>query len=231
MSPPTLFYSDTPVILKKDITDLTDYLYALEQMETWRHAIIENNGPEYLWLLEHRALITAGLRANKSDLLKPHALPLYNIRRGGQYTYHGPGQRIAYLVLNLKQRHADVKDFIQILQQWIIHTLHHLGIKAFTIADHIGVWVNTRNKKKETVPSKIAAIGIHLRRWVSIHGIAINIHPNLEDFHTIIPCGIKDYGVTSLEECGVKVTMKQFDEFLCQEFNRFFGPLMTHHTQ
>ena len=171
---------------------LVDYRHALSVMARQRQALYHHDMPEAVWLLEHAPLYTAGISAKTEDILNP-ALPVYHTRRGGKMTYHGPGQRVAYVMMDLRQRKRDVRQFIRQLEDWIVATLAHFGIKGEHDPDHIGVWVEGE---------KIAAIGVQLSKWISSHGIAINLDPDLDHFRGIIPCGIKDKGVTSLAALG-----------------------------
>lgn len=198
--------------------DLIPYQEALEFMQQRVAAIAADTAKECVWFLEHPPLYTAGTSAKISDLLAPVRFPVYEAGRGGQYTYHGPGQRVVYVMLNLKKRHKqDVRLFVQLLEQWIINTLQHFDIKGETRPDRIGVWVKTGHSE-----AKIAALGIRLRKWISFHGIAINISPNLNHFLGIVPCGIKDYGVTSFEDLGIKTTLLSVDKVLKKEFIHLF---------
>lgn len=193
-----------------------DYLQAVHLMEARAAAIRSGEKEELVWLLEHPPLYTAGTSAKHSDLLDNKTFPVYKTGRGGQYTYHGPGQRIAYVMLDLKKRTPDVRLFVKNLERWIITTLAAFGIEGDVREGRIGVWV------KKPQEAKIAALGIRIRQWVTYHGIAINIHPDLTHYSGIVPCGIKEYGVTSLKELGVGVTMQEFDEQLIKSFHLIF---------
>lgn len=185
--------------------------------------IIAKQANELVWFLEHPALYTAGSSAKPSDLLVSEKLPVFDTRRGGQYTYHGPGQRIVYLCLNLKERshpdHPDIRAYIKLLEYWIITSLSHIGIKGEIREGRIGIWVKDRQGNE----AKIAAIGVHVKQWVTSHGIAINVHPNLDHFKGIVPCGIREYGVTSIHAYGVPITMLEFDQILLKTFEELFG--------
>jgi len=173
-----------------------------------------------VWLLEHPPLYTAGTSAKQTDLIGGNDFPVYNAGRGGQYTYHGPGQRVGYVMLNLKQRGAmDVRGYVASLEQWIIATLAQFGVESFTRDGRIGVWTIDRAGKE----AKIAALGIRMRKWVSFHGVCINLNPNLSHYAGIVPCGISDYGVTSLKQLGISPSMEELDTVLKQEFKKVFG--------
>lgn len=186
------------------------YPDALGQMEAQVADMLGGMAQEQIWLLEHPPLYTAGTSAKSSDLLSPQAFPVYETGRGGQYTYHGPGQRIAYVMLNLKQRGAmDVRAYVKSLEDWVIHTLAEFGVESFVREGRIGVWVNTPKGE-----AKIAAIGIRIRQWVTYHGICINLNPNLSHYAGIVPCGISEFGVTSLHKLGIRATMEALDTAL-----------------
>jgi lipoyl(octanoyl) transferase len=181
--------------------------------------------PESVWLLEHPHLYTAGTSANDADLLR-HDLPVFQTGRGGQYTYHGPGQRVGYVMLNLRQRQVtpDIKRFVWQLEEWIIRTLACLGVKGERREGRVGIWVDMAPYGFAAgYEAKIAAIGVRIRRWVSFHGIAINVDPDLSMFNGIVPCGISQHGVTSLKQLGFDVEMSAFDDILKQEFLGVFG--------
>jgi lipoyl(octanoyl) transferase len=199
---------------------LVDYDEAISFMEARVAAIHEGRAPETVWLLEHPPLYTAGTSADRSDLLTPNRFPVYAAGRGGQYTYHGPGQRIGYVMLDLNRRGRDVRAFVRALEEWIILTLAEFGVKGERRDDRIGIWVDRGNGSWE----KIAAIGVRLRRWVSFHGIAINVHPELEHFSGIVPCGISDAGVTSLAALGIEATLADVDAALQKTFETAFPP-------
>ena len=206
---------------------LTSYEDALTFMEARVDAISKGTAEECIWLLEHPPLYTAGTSAQIEDLVDPDRFPVYEAKRGGQYTYHGPGQRVAYVMLDLNQRGKDVRQFVQKLEHWVIDTLDSFNIKGEIREGRVGVWV-TRPDKPLTVTGqpaedKIAAIGIRLRKWVSFHGISINVEPDLEHFSGIVPCGITEHGVTSLVDLGLPVTMDDLDVALKASFERNFG--------
>jgi lipoyl(octanoyl) transferase len=200
---------------------LTEYAEALAFMEARVQAIHEGSQDELVWLVEHPPLYTAGTSARPQDLTEPGRFPVFDAGRGGQYTYHGPGQRVAYLMLDLKRRRQDVRAFVGALEEWIIRALARHGIAGERRETGVGVWVERPDGGGD---EKIAAIGIRLRRWVSFHGIAVNVDPNLSHFSGIVPCGIPDAGVTSLAAQGVAVTMAEFDNSLKAAFQEVFGP-------
>ncbi|WP_417688828.1 lipoyl(octanoyl) transferase LipB [Roseibium sp.] len=208
------------------VTDaLVDYEAALAEMESHVARIAEGTGNERVWLLEHPPLYTAGTSANDADLISPDRFPVYKTGRGGQHTYHGPGQRVAYVMLDLKRRKQDVRAFVAALEAWIINSLWHYHIRGERREDRVGVWVR-RPEKGAGVEDKIAAIGIRLRKWVTFHGISFNVEPELEHFSGIIPCGIQEHGVTSLVDLGIPVTMPENDSVLRAEFEKIFGPTL-----
>ena len=199
--------------------ELVPYPDAIEKMEARVAQIVAGDADEQLWLLQHPPVYTAGTSANSSDLLSDE-IPVYEAGRGGQYTYHGPGQRVVYLMLNLQKRQPDLRLYIQTLEQWIINTLAEFDVVGQHRPGRIGIWVETDSTEK-----KIAAIGVRIRRWVTFHGIAINVNPDLTHFNGIVPCGIKEYGVTSLHDLGIKATMAEVDSALERNFlhNRFLN--------
>ncbi|MDA8853251.1 lipoyl(octanoyl) transferase LipB [Amylibacter sp.] len=203
-----------------------DYPDALEQMEQIVSGLISGNDLEHVWLLEHPELYTAGTSANLSDLIDPDLFPVYSSQRGGQYTYHGPGQRIAYTMLDLNKRGKDVRKYVYSLEEWIIQTLAEFGIKGERRKDRVGVWVVRDDKPPSSsgqfLEDKIAAVGVRLRKWMSFHGIAINVNPNLNHYKGIVPCGIQQHGVTSLADLGLKVTIEDLDKALIKTFDNVF---------
>jgi lipoyl(octanoyl) transferase len=200
------------------------YQEAITAMEARVAAIAAADAPELVWLLEHPPLYTAGTSGNDSDLLDAR-FPLFATGRGGQLTYHGPGQRVAYVMLDLKRRQPDVRAFVAGLEEWIIRALARFNVKGERREDRVGVWVKRPDKGPDH-EDKIAAIGVRLRRWVSFHGISINVEPDLSHFAAIVPCGITDprYGVTSLADLGLPVTLADVDVALRQAFEEVFGP-------
>jgi lipoyl(octanoyl) transferase len=203
--------------------DLVPYPEALSFMEARARAIAEGQAREMVWLLEHPPLYTAGTSAQPADLIAPDRVPVYVAGRGGQYTYHGPGQRVAYVMLDVRQRGGDVRAFVHDLEAWLIETLSTFGVRGETRSDRVGVWV-PRPERGPGVEDKIAAIGIRLRRWISFHGISLNVTPDLEHFSGIVPCGVSQHGVTSLADLGVNVSMEEVDRALRASFEARFGP-------
>lgn len=208
---------------------LTPYPDALAFMEARADAIRAGTAGELVWLVEHPALYTAGTSADLKDLIAPDRFPVYDAGRGGEYTYHGPGQRVAYVMLDLKRRKEDVRTFVAALESWIIKALASFAIKGEVREDRVGVWV-ARPEKAGIAPGvpaedKIAAIGIRLRKWVSFHGISLNVEPELEHFTGIVPCGIAAHGITSLVDLGLPVTMDDADLALFEAFGDVFGPV------
>lgn len=199
------------------------YEAALAQMEARAAAVAAGDASEQVWLLEHPPLYTAGTSADAADLVDPERFPIFKAGRGGQYTYHGPGQRVAYLMLDLRTRGRDVRCFVSGVEQLVIETLAEFGVSGERRDGRIGVWV----VKPDGCEAKIAAIGIRIRRWVSFHGLSINVSPDLSHFSGIVPCGITDYGVTSLADLGVPATMADVDAALERNFTRLFGPTST----
>jgi len=203
------------------------YPEALAFMEARVAAIAAGEADEAIWLLEHPPLYTAGTSARIEDLTDPERFPVYDAGRGGQYTYHGPGQRVIYVMLDLNKRGRDVRCFVRQLEDWVIATLAEFNVKGEIRAGRVGVWVT--RPEKGTGPDgappedKIAAIGVKLRRWVSFHGISINVEPDLSHFGGIVPCGIRDHGVTSLVDLGLPVTMADLDAALRHTFATTFG--------
>ena len=206
---------------------LTDYPNAIQAMENRVAGIISGDMDEQVWLLEHPPLYTAGTSANEADLLDHNRFPVYEARRGGEYTYHGPGQRVAYAMLNLNQREKDVRKYVNLLEEWIIQTLQEFGVKGERREGRVGVWVVRPDRPPlpdgSPAEDKIAAIGVRIRRWVTFHGISINVEPDLEHFNGIVPCGINDYGVTSLVDLGIPATMNDVDIALKSTFSHVFG--------
>ncbi len=202
------------------------YPEVLAFMEARVAAISAGEADEAIWLLEHPPLYTAGTSARIEDLVEPDRFPVYEAGRGGQYTYHGPGQRVVYVMLDLNKRGRDVRCFVRRLEQWVIATLASFNVKGEIRDGRVGVWVTRPDRAPgpDGAPAedKIAAIGIKLRRWVSFHGISINVEPDLSHFGGIVPCGIRDHGVTSLVDLGLPVTMDDLDAVLRQKFEEIF---------
>src|SRR6266478_802046 len=200
-----------------------DYLEAVAAMEARAVAIAAQQTPEMVWLLEHPPLYTSGTSGKAGDLLDPR-FPLFSTGRGGQLTYHGHGQRVVYVMLDLKQRRPDVRAYVAGLEEWIIRTLEAFNVRGERREDRVGVWVK-RPDKGTGFEDKVAALGVRLRRWVSFHGISINVKPDLTHFAAIVPCGVVDprYGVTSLVDLGHPVTMTDVDIALRRAFEQVFG--------
>ncbi|MEM1038998.1 MAG: lipoyl(octanoyl) transferase LipB [Pseudomonadota bacterium] len=207
------------------------YEGAVAAMERRVEAIAKSESSECVWLLEHPPLFTAGTSANAQDLLGTPDFPVYKTGRGGQYTYHGPGQRVCYVMLDLKRRRPDVRAYVVALEDWLIGTLDEFNVVGERREDRVGVWVSrpTKAPLPDGTPAedKIAAIGIRLRKWVSFHGISINHEPNLTHFDGIVPCGVQGHGVTSLVDLGLPVTMDDLDLALRQQFELRFGPTLS----
>ncbi len=196
------------------------YPDAVTFMETRADQIRAGSAPEAIWLVEHPPLYTAGTSADPAELVDPDRLPVFQSARGGRYTYHGPGQRVAYVMLDLKARGGDLRAFVGALEAWVINTLAAFGVKGEIRCGRVGVWVNLPGGME----AKIAAIGIRVRRMVSYHGISINVAPDLDHFSGIVPCGIADHGVTSLKAIGLTVSMADLDLELMRQFGEIFGP-------
>jgi lipoyl(octanoyl) transferase len=203
--------------------DLVPYEAALTFMRARGEAIADGTAREAIWLLEHPPLYTAGTSAKPQDLLEPGRFPVYEAGRGGQFTYHGPGQRIVYVMLDVKRRFGDVRRFVTGLETWTVAALAELGVTGSTRPDRVGVWVDhVRDGAPAT--DKIAALGVRLRRWVSTHGISINVDPDLTHFAGIVPCGISDAGVTSLRDLGLTASMGDLDGVLRRTFEARIAP-------
>jgi lipoyl(octanoyl) transferase len=194
-------------------------------MEAHVAAMVEGRAGELVWLLEHPPVYTAGVSARDGDLLAPGRLPVFKTGRGGQFTYHGPGQRVAYLMLDLNARRRDVRAFVAALETWVIGALEAFNVRGEVRNGRVGVWVERRRPGLPSRDDKIAAIGVKIRRWVSFHGVALNVEPDLSHFSGIVPCGISEHGVTSLVDLGLPVTMDEADAALKASFQRVFGPV------
>ncbi|KJF74796.1 lipoyl(octanoyl) transferase LipB [Agrobacterium arsenijevicii] len=207
---------------------LVPYEQAIEEMEREVAAIANGEADELVWLLEHPPLYTAGTSADAVDLIEPDRFPVFATGRGGEYTYHGPGQRVVYVMLDLKRRRQDVRAYVAALENVIIRTLDKMNVRGERREDRVGVWV--RRPEKPLLPGggmaedKIAALGIRLRKWVSFHGLSINVDPDLTHFSGIVPCGISAYGVTSLVDLGLPVMIGDVDVLLREAFEEVFGP-------
>jgi lipoyl(octanoyl) transferase len=202
------------------------YEEAVAEMEARAAAIAAGEAPEMVWLVEHPPLFTAGTSATGEDLAGTDRFPVFTTGRGGRLTYHGPGQRVAYAMLDLKKRGADVRRYVVALEEWIIRTLAAFDVTGERREDRVGVWV-ARPDKGKGYEDKIAALGIRVKRWVTMHGVAINVAPDLSHFEGILACGINEqrYGVTSLADLGVKASMQDVDEALKRSFEELFGPI------
>lgn len=205
------------------------YEAAVAFMEARARAIRDEGASELLWFLEHPPLYTAGTSARESDLRDATRFPVFDAGRGGQYTYHGPGQRVAYVMLDVGARGRDVRAFVQSLERWVIETLEGLGIESGPREGRVGVWVDRDPIGDTAREDKIAAIGVRLKRWVSFHGVSLNIQPELEHFSGITPCGISDprYGVTSLRDLGLDISMGDADKAFAQAFEHAFASTLT----
>jgi lipoyl(octanoyl) transferase len=201
------------------------YPDAVAAMEARAAAIAEGRAGELVWLLEHPPLYTAGVSARPGDLLDPGRFPVFETGRGGQFTYHGPGQRVAYVMLDLSTRRKDVRAFVAALEAWVIGALARFNVKGEVRSGRVGVWVERRTAGAPPREDKIAAVGIKLRRWVSFHGVALNVEPDLSHFDGIVPCGVTDHGVTSLVDLGLPVTMDEADAALKAAFQEVFGAI------
>ena len=212
---------NSPLVLKPEwkITEgLVPYPEAVAGMEARAAAIAEGKAGELVWLLEHPPIYTAGTSARDEDLLDPR-FPVFRTGRGGQYTYHGPGQRVGYVMLDLRQRRQDVRLFVRDLEEWLIETLALFNVKGERREGRVGIWV----RRADGGEDKIAALGVRIRRWVSFHGVALNVEPDLSHFSGIVPCGVSGHGVTSLAALGLPVAMADVDVALQQAFRKVFG--------
>ena len=217
---PATFSTDAATIRSSD--DEVVYPEAVKQMEARVLEIAQGKASEMIWFLQHPALYTAGTSAKADDLVDPDRFDVFKTGRGGQYTYHGPGQRVVYVMLDIKKRGRDIKAFVCALENWIIDTLAEFGVQGGRREGRVGVWVN----KPDGSEAKIAALGIRIRKWVSFHGISINLDPDLTHFSGIIPCGISDHGVTSLKDLGIEANMEDLDKALIRNFEKQFAPLI-----
>ena len=225
-----MFAADGAPAVRWRITDRpVAYEEAVRLMEDEVAKIAAGEADELVWLLEHPPLYTAGTSADSKDLLAPDRFPVFQTGRGGEYTYHGPGQRVAYIMLDLKRRRQDVRAFVSALEDVVIGTLADMNIRGERREDRVGVWVERPERPRlpdgSTAEDKIAAIGIRLRKWVSFHGFSLNVDPDLDHFSGIVPCGISHYGVTSLVDLGQLVMMSDVDTLIRSNFERVFGPV------
>ncbi len=213
----TLPQLETPVVW--DVTGgLSPYLQALARMEAHVANIAAGREAERIWLLEHPEIYTAGTSAKAADLIDPYRFPVYETGRGGQYTYHGPGQRVGYVMLNLAKRGGDVRAFVAALESWLIAALGEFGIAGERREDRVGIWV-----KRGSHEDKIAALGIRVRKGITFHGVSLNVNPDLNNFSGIVPCGVVEHGVTSLADLGIGASMIDVDAALKKHFQLFFG--------
>jgi lipoyl(octanoyl) transferase len=227
---PTNFFAEdgAPPVEWKVSDGLTDYDVAVAFMEDRVERIAKGEADELVWLVEHPPLYTAGTSAVDDDLLTPDRFPVYRTGRGGEYTYHGPGQRVVYVMLDLRRRTRDVRALVSALEALAIGTLAEMNVRGERREDRVGVWVQRPERPAapdgSVAEDKIAAIGVRLRKWISYHGIAINVDPDLEHFSGIVPCGITAHGVTSLVDLGLPVTLSDVDVKLRGVFEEIFGP-------
>jgi lipoyl(octanoyl) transferase len=219
--------ADCPPVRWRISDSLVAYEAAVAEMEREVGLIADGKASELVWLLEHPPLYTAGTSASAADLIEPDRFPVHATGRGGEYTYHGPGQRVAYVILDLKRRRQDVRAFVAALEEVIILTLDAMNVRGERREDRVGVWVRRPEKPRladgSMAEDKIAALGIRLRRWVSFHGLSINVDPDLGHFSGIVPCGISNFGVTSLVDLGLPVMMTDVDMRLRDAFEQVFG--------
>lgn len=213
-----------PVEWHEDLAHPVEYPSAIEAMESRVSAIYEQSAPEQVWILQHRPLYTAGTSANSEDLLEPDRFPVYRTGRGGQYTYHGPGQLVGYVMMDLTRRGSDVRRFVRDLEDWLIETLARFGVRGERRDGRVGIWVDRGPQENgERREDKIAAIGVRVRRWVTYHGVSLNVEPDLSHFSGIVPCGIAEHGVTSLVDLGITATADDVAWAMRQSFQTVFG--------
>ena len=208
-----------PLIEWKITDSLVPYKSSVEAMEKRVEAIRTGVAHELVWLLEHPAIYTRGTSANEDELLRTPRFPIFDSGRGGRYTYHGPGQRVIYVMLDLRRRGSDIHAYVRGLEQWLIDSLANFGLKAVRHPERVGIWVPCDNGCE----AKIGAIGVRVRRWVSFHGVSLNVAPNLDHYSDIVPCGVLDYGVTSIAALGLTIKMSEVDFVLRQNFEKHFG--------
>ncbi|MBT3533059.1 MAG: lipoyl(octanoyl) transferase LipB [Rhodospirillaceae bacterium] len=199
--------------------ELIDYQQAVRTMEERVAAIRADEADELVWLLQHPALYTAGTSAKEADLLDSGGLPVYRTGRGGQYTYHGPGQRVAYVMLDLQRRKLDIRCYVAMLEDWLIATLNRFSLRGERREGRVGIWIDRGHGRDD----KIGAIGVRVRRWVTYHGISLNVEPDLSHYDGIVPCGIQEHGVTSLVDLGLPIDMAEVDVQLAQAWADIFG--------
>lgn len=188
---------------------LVDYPEAIATMQSHILDLQKGQAEEMVWLLEHPPIYTGGTSAQTQDLLEKLRFPVYETGRGGQYTYHGPGQRVAYVMIDLSRRQKDLRAYVQALENWLIDVLAFLGLDAFQRPGRVGIWVNNQGREE-----KVAAIGVRVSKWVTYHGIALNVDPDLSHFSGIVPCGLSSFGVTSLRQLGIALSLEEVDEIL-----------------
>tara|TARA_B100001250_G_C19703044_1_gene745648 strand:+ start:148 stop:789 length:642 start_codon:yes stop_codon:yes gene_type:complete len=205
--------------------NLVDYLVAEESMTNRVNKIISHQQSELIWMLQHKSVFTLGASSKKNDLLLPSDIPVYQTRRGGQMTYHGPGQRVIYLLIDLRKKEKDIKKFVWLLEEWIIEVLKELDITGFRLKGLVGIWVE--DKRNQNIDGsfhhKIASIGLKIRKWVTYHGLSLNIDPDLEPFKRIVPCGIKDKGVTSIQKLRGNSSIDKIDGLFKEKYSRIFN--------
>ena len=211
------------LILIDNSNDLIKYKSALEKMDTIVNSVASGVKAETVWFLQHPEIYTAGTSANEKDLLAPNRFPVYKTGRGGRFTYHGPGQVVGYVILNLKNQKKDVRAYIHNLEKWIINTLRVFGVVGERRPGRVGIWVVTGvSTNGDPIEKKIAAIGVRIRNWITFHGVSLNVNPILEHFDGIVPCGIKEHGVTSLADLGVHTQMEEVVNILKENFEETF---------
>ncbi len=222
---PAASLSTLPATVDWRVSDgLVAYEDAVAEMERLAAAIHAGEAPETVWLLEHPPLYTAGTSADAADLLQPERFPVHRTGRGGEFTYHGPGQRVAYVMLDLKRRNPDVRAYVHGLEGWLIAALDRLGVEGERRQGRVGIWVRRTDRNEPLREDKITAIGVRVRRWVTFHGVSLNVEPDLGHFEGIVPCGISGHGVTSLVDLGIPVSMSDVDAALKGAFDEVFGP-------
>lgn len=212
--------SNRKIYLYKN-SDPVEYVSAIHKMDEMVDNIIHGRMNETLWFLEHPSVYTAGTSSKKRDLLNQKLFPIIQTGRGGQYTYHGPGQRVVYVMINLEYYKKDIRQYIRNLEKWLINSLLNFGINGKTYSGRIGIWVDDKQEKLSQ-EKKIAAIGVRIRRWITLHGISLNINPDLENYKGIVPCGLKEYGITSIKNLGLSLENDFIDNILVSEFEKIF---------
>ncbi|HIA22064.1 MAG TPA: lipoyl(octanoyl) transferase LipB [Alphaproteobacteria bacterium] len=208
-----------PIIEWKITDSLVPYKSSVEAMEQRVAAIRTGVARELVWLLEHPEIYTRGTSANEDELLRKPRFPVFETGRGGRYTYHGPGQRVIYVMLDLRRRGSDIRAYVRDLEQWLIDSLADFGLNAERRLGRVGIWI----PRDDGCEAKIGAIGVRVRRWISFHGVSLNVEPNLDHYSDIVPCGVLDHGVTSIADLGLKIKMSDVDFVLRQNFEKNFG--------